>query len=466
MLFIICFVLFQLIFQNNEIINEKILELLDKNLPRGSKYSLTCYSTQKKEFVLKINSDLPLIPASTNKLFTSGVALLNLGREFNIYTEIYTSDVDLNDRIINGDLILRGHGDPTLTSFDLKALVQQLKSHNVQSITGNIIVDDTFFEETFYRNEWIEDENISVPLPPISAITVNYNTVYFKVTASNKINKPGIIISEQGIDYFKIINRTKTTRTKTRLSYTSKIENGYEIITISGNIRRNSSINLKIHISEPAYYAGHLLKEQLLENGISFWGEIKKGKLQKISNRLAAKSTPLVELLKPINKNSNNFYSEHLFLIIGGQFARGNGSPFDASQAIITTLKSAGIYEEDFNMVDGSGISRQNQFSTEMLVKFLHQMYLRPDIFTEFYNSLSIPQNDGTLIYRFNNLFPPERLRGKTGTLNGVTSLAGYVISNSGDLLIFAVNFNFSKGKQYKLRDFQDRLITLIAENF
>lgn len=458
-------ILFQFFSQTYDTLEERILEILNRNLPKGTKFSVTCFSTQKNDFVIKLNSEIPLIPASTNKLFTTGVALFHLGSDFNINTEIYTDDANLNDGVINGNLYLKGYGDPTLTTADLQSLVLQLKSQKIQFITGNIIVDDTFFEETFYRNEWIEDENISVPLPPISALTINYNTIFVRVTGSNKLNSPGYISIDDDVEYFKVKNLTRTTRGKTKIASSSKFENGIEVITIKGNIRRNTTTSLRIHISQPALYAGSLLKKLLLESGISFNGEIKKGKIPKFHNRIAYKSTPLVELIKPINKNSNNFFSEHLFLIIGGQYAKGNGSPFDASQAIVTTLKSLGIYEQDFNMVDGSGISRQNQFSTELLVKFLYQIYLKPDIFNDFYNSLSIPQNDGTLYYRFSNLFPPERVRGKTGTLNGVTSLAGYVTSQSGDLIIFAINFNHPTGSRTKLRELQDRIITYIAES-
>lgn len=465
MIFLLLLIQLNIFYANNSITNE-IIKLLNKNLPKNAKYSLTCFSTTKKEHLIKINPDIPLIPASTNKLFTSGIALLNLGTDFSINTEIYSDDSNLNDSIINGNLYLKGYGDPTLTSADLITLVKKIKGKGIKAITGNIIIDDTFFEGTFLRNEWIEDENISVPLPLISAITVDNNSIYIKITGSSKLKSPGIISLEDNFDYFKLINKTKTTKNKTKLSAVSNFENGKEIIIIRGNIRRNITTNVLVHLSNPSLYAGHLLSKFLRENGISFWGEIKKGKTTKFSNRLAVIETPLVELIKPINKNSNNFFAEHLYLIIGAKYSGGNGSPFDASKAINTFLKSINIFNNDLNIVDGSGISRNNQFSTEVLVKFLYHIYLNPLIFNEFYNSLSIPQIDGTLSSRFSNLIPHERLRGKTGTLNGVTTLAGYVISRSGDLLIFSINFNYAQGSQSKMRALQDKIITMIADNF
>jgi D-alanyl-D-alanine carboxypeptidase/D-alanyl-D-alanine-endopeptidase (penicillin-binding protein 4) len=457
-------ILFQL--NDQEKITSKIVHLLKKSLPKNAEYSITCFSTLKNDYLIKINSDLPLIPASTNKIFTTGVALMSLGPNFTINTELYCDDSELSDGVINGNLYLKGYGDPTITTENIKNLVIKIKSLKINSITGNIIVDDSFFEETFNRNEWIENENISVVLPPISAITINHNSISLRVNGSNRIGKAGKIILDEELDYFQIINQTQTTKSKSNISVNSKFENDKEIITVSGKIKINSSILLKVHIQKPDYYAGNLLANLIRENGINFGGEIKKGKVPKFSDRISSVSTPLIEFLKPINKNSNNFYSEHLFLIIGANFIGEGGTPFDASQAINSFLKSLNIYNTDFNMVDGSGISRQNRFSTEILVKFLIQIYLNYAIFNEFYNSLSIPQNDGTLRSRFSNLFPPDRLRGKTGTLNGVTALAGYVMAKSGDLIVFAINFNYENGSQYKMREIQDRIITLIADNF
>lgn len=464
--FFLTLILLLQINSNDDDLLSRINNLIKRSLSPSSQYSLTFFSTKKNDFVIKINSEIPLIPASTNKLFTSGIALMNFGTNFNINTELYCDDQDLSDGIINGNVYLKGYGDPTLSTEDLSELVLILKSKGINLISGNIIVDDSYFEETFYRNEWIENENISVALPPISSLTINNNTVFVRVIGSNRTNKPANISLDKDIDYFQLVNKTKSTKSRTRLSAYAKFENGREIITISGNVRRNSTTFIKVHIAKPEYYAGHLLAKLLRENGISFWGKVKKGIIPKFSDRICFNTTPLTELLKPINKNSNNFYSEHLFLILGAAYSGGYGSPFDASQAINTFLKSLNIYEPNFSMVDGSGISRQNQFSTETLVKFLHLIYLNPIIFNEFYNSLSIPQIDGTLQQRFNNLYPPERLRGKTGTLNGVTSLAGYVETKSNDLLIFSVNFNYSRGSQNKVKELVDKITTMIADYY
>jgi len=201
-------ILFQL--NDQEKITSKIVHLLKKSLPKNAEYSITCFSTLKNDYLIKINSDLPLIPASTNKIFTTGVALMSLGPNFTINTELYCDDSELSDGVINGNLYLKGYGDPTITTENIKNLVIKIKSLKINSITGNIIVDDSFFEETFNRNEWIENENISVVLPPISAITINHNSISLRVNGSNRIGKAGKIILDEELDYFQIINQTQT----------------------------------------------------------------------------------------------------------------------------------------------------------------------------------------------------------------------------------------------------------------
>lgn len=447
-------------------LNDEIDLILKKNLPKNSKYSITCFSTARNDYLIKINSALPLIPASTNKLFTTGVALLNLGLDQTIDTELYTDDENLDDGIINGNLYLKGHGDPTITTSEFQILVNELKLKGITAITGSLIIDDTFFEEIFYRNEWIEDEDIILPLPPISALTINQNTIYATLKGSTRINRPALIYLNENLDYFKVINKTNTSQRKSRVTASSKFENGYEVITISGNVRRNSTYTVRILIANPPIYAANILVNLLRENGIIFNGSIKKGQVKLLSNRLCSIQKPLKDLIKPINTNSNNFYAEHLFIIIGGFYSKIYGSPFDASQAINSFLKSINLYNSEINIVDGSGLSRQNQFSTETLVNFLYYIYSKPLIFEEFYKTLSSPQSDGTLRNRFTKLIPPEKLYGKTGTLNGVTSLAGYLTSKSGDLIIFAINFNYPKGNQNKMRELQERIIIKIAESF
>lgn len=454
----------QLLFQENDL-QTQIQSMLKKTLSKNSKYSVTCYSTNQKKFIVDINSDIPLIPASTNKLITTGTALFNLGINFTINTEIYTDDVNLNDGIINGNIYFKGKGDPTITTATLDSLIRSIKNQNIHKITGDIIIDDSFFEETFERNEWIEDENISVPLPPISSVTLNYNSITLKVTGSKKINQKAFVEAPENTGYFKVVNKTKTSNRTTKLSAVSNFTGTGEIITLTGTIRKNFTRYLRVHIKNPAVYTGHLVAALIKNQNIQFNGKIKKGSIPKLVNLIAVNKTPLIEFLKPINKNSNNFYAEHLFLIIGGEYSGGYGSPFDASQAINSFLKSIHIYNKDFNIVDGSGISRKNSISNRMLVNFMNHIYLTPGIFNEYYNSLSIPQIDGTLQDRMSNLFPPNRMRAKTGTLNGVVSLAGYVVAKSGDLIIFAINFNYSKGNINKLRQIQDDIITLIADS-
>lgn len=444
-------------------IEDYIRDFITKNIKRGTKYGLTVYSTNLNKPIVKINSELPLIPASTNKLFTTSIALLSLGKNYEIKTEILTDDNNIEDGTIDGNIYLKGYGDPTFTSQNLFEMCKKIKEKNISTITGDIIVDDSFFEETVFRNEWIEEENISVPLPAISSMTIDRNTIHLTVKGSTVVGKKAIIDDIEN-SYITIINKTKTQGRRVRISTKSIFENGKEKIIVSGTIPLRRVTDVKVFLKNPSLFAGYLFEGFLNELGIKVKGSIRIGKTKNSLTRLAVNKTPLLELIKPINKNSDNFYAEHLFLIIGANFAKGQGSAFDAARVIISYLKNIGIYEPDFSIVDGSGISRKNSASTGLLTNLLLQVYFNPNIFNDFYNSLSIPQMDGTLSERFPMLFPPNRLRGKTGTLNGVTSLAGFVTAKSGDLLIFSINFNHTYGSNNYFRSLIDKVIAIIAD--
>ncbi len=169
-------------------------------------------------------------------------------------------------------------------------------------------------------------------------------------------------------------------------------------------------------------------------------------------------------MISEINKQSNNFYAEHLFKIIGANYAGEGGGAFDASQAILTFLKTADLYENNMSILDGSGISRGNRFSAHALSKLLSYMYFTIDAFEPFYRSLSIAGVDGTLSRRMTNTFAFNNCRGKTGTLNNVTSLAGYLKTKSNDMLTFVININCSKKSSNYFRQLQDDIVNLLCE--
>jgi D-alanyl-D-alanine carboxypeptidase/D-alanyl-D-alanine-endopeptidase (penicillin-binding protein 4) len=168
--------------------------------------------------------------------------------------------------------------------------------------------------------------------------------------------------------------------------------------------------------------------------------------------------------MKEINKKSNNFYAECLFKTLGAVYSGEQGNSFYSTQAILSFIEDEGIYSEGTKIVDGSGISRFDQVTAGALVGLLEKMYFNIAQFEDFYNSLSIAGVDGTLEKRMRGTSAENNFRGKTGTLNGVSSISGYVTNADGDDIIVCMMFEFKKGGARKYRDLQDRIIEVLAD--
>ncbi|MCX8010720.1 MAG: D-alanyl-D-alanine carboxypeptidase/D-alanyl-D-alanine-endopeptidase [Ignavibacteria bacterium] len=445
-------------------LQEKIDNFLANVNLKNTKTSISIFSVKENKFIYERNSTELLNPASTIKIFTTGIALLYLGEDYKIKTEFYSDDDNLNDGIINGNLLVKGFGDPKLSMEDLFALVQKLKQKGINRITKSIIVDDSFFDEILYRDEWIEDEGRNVSLPPICALSLNKNSIAISVTGSSKLRaKPGVSFSPE-CDYFKIINNARSTGKRLSIKITIREIKGKEEIYISGSIPRNRNFNTIAHVKNPPAFLGSILKKYLQNVGIKFEGDILLGKISKFSNRIVYHELALTDLIKDINKYSNNYYAEYLFKIIGANYSGEFGGAFDATRAIFSFLKSNKLYENDMSIVDGSGISRTNLISTRNIVQFLSHIYSSKDEFEPFVESLPIAGIDGTMRNRMLNTCGYSNCRAKTGTLRGITSIAGYIFNKPKSLFIFAMNFVSENHSADYFRDVQDRIIQMICD--
>jgi D-alanyl-D-alanine carboxypeptidase len=289
-------------------------------------------------------------------------------------------------------------------------MIDSLSRLGIIKITGNVIGDDTFFDDIYTRDDWIKDEKANVKLPPISALVIDRN-------------------------------KTKTTRK-----------------------RRGRLRTYTINVSDPPQFGAKKLKETLQEFNITVEGEANKGETPLTAVVLLETNVLLKELLQKINKNSDNFLAECLFKSIGAVASGKQGNSFYSTQAVLTFIEDNDIYSKGTAVVDGSGISRFDQITVGAIVGLLERMYFDISNFDDFFNSLSIAGLDGTLEKRLNGTSAENNFRGKTGTLNGVSSLSGYVTTAAGDDLIVSILFEFSRGRWSTYRRIQDDIIELLAD--
>lgn len=381
---------------------ENIIRSILSKLPSTTKTAIFIYNPLNQDTIYKQNIAVQMIPASITKLYTTAVAIHLLGKDFKIKTKLLTDDYNIKDRIVDGNLYIKGYGNPLFTSSDLEGFADKLVKLGIKKVKGNIIGDESYFDNIYSRDDWIEDERSNVPLPPISAIVLDRNR--------------------------------KTTVKKVRKKFRT----------------------VQTNISNPPLEVAIRFKEMLNRKGIDVLGNSKSGVTPDKSYDLDESSIVLEELIAYINKYSDNFLAECLFKIIGAEFSKSQGTYFFSQQAIKDFLKKNDIPSFSTEIVDGSGISRFDKITASSVNSLLERMYFDLSSYGSFYNSLSIAGVDGTLSNRMNSYID---FRGKTGTLNGVIGLAGYLKAVNDDDLIVTILFEYQKGSYNFYRNLQDEII-------
>jgi PBP4 family serine-type D-alanyl-D-alanine carboxypeptidase len=450
--------------KNNGNIQSRIDEIL-RTIPSNTKYGVMVYNPITKDTLYKRNIFEPIKPASNTKLFTTGAAYSLLGGDYQLLTKFFTDDDNLSDGVINCNLYIKGFGHSLFTDRDMDAMVSQLVSMGIRKITGKVIGDDSYFDDMYHRRDWIEEETNDA-LPPVSAIVINRNRIQFNLEASSRV---GGLINFNFTPYCSLIKVRVNARTARGRSGITILQNysatGYEFV-INGSLKRRSRmLYYSAEIKNPPLFAAFLLQDKLNRQGISVSQRPSKGETPENLREIVSRAITLRDLSKIINKHSDNFLAECLFKTVGAAFSHNQGNSFYATQAISDFLKRNSIYSEGTSINDGSGLSHSNRVTVGGIVNLLEKMYYNPLVFSDYYNSLSIAGTDGTLRNRMIGTAAESNFHGKTGTLNGVIALSGYLTIKGKQDLIVSIIFEYEKGSPYRYRFLEDRIITSLAQD-
>lgn len=424
-------------------LNKRLEDIVKRTLPPDFVASVLVADFETGQILMEMDPDRPLAPASTMKVVTSAAALSTLKPDFTFVTEV------LSDRIKGssvGNLYLKGTGDPYLISEELFALTRSLKDKGLQEVTGNIIVDDSYFipgkplderEELGYRSYHA----------PYGALSLNFNSLKILVHPATRAGQPARVIMDPTSEY-AIVNGSVSTvkgNASPRPIITKK-ENpgGRETIDVTGKIGVNApSRGVYVNVASPALYTGEVFKEFLLREGIRVSGKVVHGKTPPTAvPYLEFKSRPLGIIVYWLNKFSNNFMAEQICLALGAQVHGVPGTREKGLAVIAKFLLSCGVDEGCFSLSDASGLSLSDKLSASALVRVLLAAAHDFTYNAEFMSSLGISGVDGTMKEKFTDASVRRRIRAKTGTLRGVNALTGYGVSQDGRQLAFAVLVN------------------------
>lgn len=415
--------------------------------------------------VIDINASRKFIPASVTKLFTALSVLEHIPPGTKFTTRLVSSS-NIEKGQLKGDLYLVGNGDSGFVSETMWYLVNAFKRENIQMVEGDLVVDDTFFDSQRF-DESREDHRVDRAYDaPVGAMSFNWNAVNVFLRPGKKNGDKGEVFVDPINGYIEVKNNLQTGK-KTDYSVSrKKSAEGKEVIVVEGQIALGSKeIPVYKGIVDPVAWSGENLKQFLQDRGISLKGRVRSGKAPVNAKVLAeAPSKPIEQLLADMNKFSNNFVAEMLTKQLAA-FNGVQGSLPAGLEIIRESVRKSGVAPDSFEIINPSGLTRENKFTPRSLSQVLERVRKDFRLFPEFVSSLPIAGVDGTLKNRMKENRATRWVRAKTGLLTGVTSLAGFIGLEDGDVMVFSFIYNGPKDGG-EVRSFYDRLISeVLLEN-
>ncbi len=429
--------------------------------------------------VVALNGAKSLNPASVMKLVTTNAALDLLTPAYRWKTEVYQDGV-VSNGVLAGNLIIRAYGDPSFKSQEFWRLLMSLQQAGIKEIKGNLIIDKSYFAKNVGNGNAFDDETWRAYNAMPSAFLVNGRNTSFKFVAdASDVNNNRVSIAQEfALPELQIINNMKLTQGacgewRSRFGYTVKTKEaslksgetkvGSTVVTFNGSFSPDCGERyLELSVFDDDQYAFYTFKKLWLELGGKFSGQLQiqdtAVSAVKVIEQL---SDPLGYVVRDINKWSNNLMARQLLLTIAAEKTslpanEENGAVAMKNWLGSKSLNGSSLNFEELVIENGSGLSRAERISAEHLSQILVSAYNSP-VMPEFMSSLPILSLDGTAMKRLKDSPVSARAHLKTGSLDGVSSIAGYVLDNKNKRHVLVMVVNHAKAGASKAA--QDALI-------
>lgn len=387
--------------------------------------------------VYELNPKMPVPPASIQKIVTSTPAIITLGSDYRFRTRLYKNS--------NNEYLIVLGADPYLTSKDLDKLVRVISKE-----PASIGMDDSIIDKNEWGEGWQWDDDLNPLMPKFSAYNIDKNLMEITISPSMKDYPPEITMDVTYPTTFvnKMVTAKNTNYTLKRQNYVSP-----DIIIAEGTVRADKSIIKDIPVNNPKKYFKLRLSESIINHNISSSGIYANKKLNPSYTLITQLSHDINQAQSDILKNSNNMVAETVFKLAGGKYASKTGS-FENGLAMFNDYcKHQNIDTSNIKITDASGVSKNNlmisDFMTEFLVK--NQQYIESKLPTA---------GEGTLSNRM--LYLKGLIHAKTGTLNNISSITGYVTSRTNRKYVFCIMINDSKTSESDKKMLEEYIIRAI----
>ncbi len=439
------------------------------------------------------NAEQLFLPASNMKLFTTAAALEKLGPGFRFRTTVESDGTpDAAGRV--GDLFLVGRGDPTLghrvipgqpqptnpepVEAIFQELAGQVAARGVREVGGNLVADDSHFLYEPYSHGWEEEDLVFGYAAPVTALAFNDNALLIRFAPGAKAGEPARVTLEPFPDYYQLNNRLETAPAGTHPQIFVERAPGSNQLDVWGEIAVDAEAQEdSVSLANPPLLAGELFRRALEARGIVVRGRVEVRHQTRIEAATVSDtpvparvvlaehlSEPLAHDIEIINKYSHNLHTEMLLRTLGRE-VKNYGSLTVGLQALEEFAAATGIEPNEAVFTDGSGLSRHTLVAPHALIKLLRYMAASPR-FEAFLASLPVAGKDGTLAERLQGTRARGRIRAKTGTMENVNALSGYMELPAGERLAFSIIGNSHPMKSAAGREIVDRIALEIFQQF
>lgn len=397
--------------------------------------------------IFRFNEDTTLIPASNLKLATTSAALDTLGPDFKFRTLLVRVD---------NDLVVIGDGDPTFGDVEFlkragwdvttvfKNWAQQLLKLQASSV-HDIVVDDSVFEEASLHPNWPANQIDKRYVAEVGGLNLNVNCIDLTIGPT----APGELVQytvNPPTQYLAINNQCRTGHEN---AVVLSRDPGTNNVLLHGETPPRGVALVSETVHDPSLFAATVFAETLQNAGIKMTGTVRRDRTIRQRHdagslkwtELAIHETPLTIALARANKDSMNIYAESLCKRLGYATTHQSGSWANGTAAVGAFLRKAGASPDQFHLDDGSGLSKLNNISPETICRLLTYDFLSPNRQT-LMSSLAVAGIDGTLDDRFRGSDIRGRLFGKSGFVEGVSSLSGYLDARDGQWYAFSILMN------------------------
>ena len=435
--------------------------------------SIAVADLETGETVFEKNPGTPETIASVTKMISTAAALHYLGPSYKFRTTFWRRG-EIKDGNLLGSLLVVGGGDPNISGRfyddDVFAIFDKwaagLRQAGIIRVTGDLVLNASCFDEEYRHPDWPPERDSHWYQAPVSALSYNDNVVVVSVGRGALPGAPANVTIDPDTDVVQALTRARTVGKAGKIRVAVSRPSGSEVVTVSGTVpNRYFRWATPLSIDDPPKFFGAALKSRLKAAGIELTGSVVERPMPADNAWILVATTEsdIIPTLAIANKRSQSFYAEQIFKTLAYEKS-GRGTWGSALSLAGQFLEGLGLDAKRFELRDGSGLSSGNRTSAADLVSFLRAMNQHPQG-PVWRSTLAVSGDpEGSLRHRLNDSRLRGLVAGKTGTLNGVSTLAGYAQAGSGRTYAFAILLNGPRVTESRGHAYQDRLLRVLLQ--